>query len=191
MVICEFKDCEKQAVFGNPSEKAMYCAIHKEDSMIDVVSKRCTSCKLFQAKKRTNYLCIYCNPEKSNNRKSKENIVKEFLESNNFDFVHNKQIINDCCLKYRPDFLFDCGSYFVVLECDENEHSGYEKDCEIIRMNNISSGNRLPTLFIRYNPDLKGIRQKKKHSKLLETLNTCLNFEMLLDPTPRYLFYSK
>jgi hypothetical protein len=30
--------------------------------------------------------------------------------------MNDKTFQNDCCLKYRPDFLFDCGSYFLILE---------------------------------------------------------------------------
>ncbi len=56
-------------------------------------------------------------------------------------------------------------------------------------MNNISSGLGLPTLFIRYNPDLKGIPKKTKHTKLLEVLLSNLNLELLEDPSPIYLFY--
>jgi hypothetical protein len=119
----------------------------------------------------------------------KEHKVKTLLEEKNFEFAHNKQINNDCCLKYRPDFLFDCCSYFVVLEVDENAHKDYDKDCEIVRMNNISTGLGLPTLFIRYNPDLPGVKCKKKHRILIETLNKHLNKDVLEDPTPIYLFY--
>ncbi len=56
-------------------------------------------------------------------------------------------------------------------------------------MNNIISDIGLPTLFIRYNPDLKHVTKSKKHKKLLETLNTCLNLESLENLDPIYLFY--
>ena len=69
-------------------------------------------CRLFYVTKRTNYLCSYCNPEKSKLVKTKENRLRDFLTKNN----------NDCCLKYRPDFLIDSDSYFIIIECDENAH---------------------------------------------------------------------
>ena len=56
-----------------------------------------------------------------------------------------------CDLKTRPDFLWDCGTHFLVVEVDENKHTSYE--CDIPRMLNISQALGLPTFFIRYNPD--------------------------------------
>jgi hypothetical protein len=108
---------------------------------------------------------------------------------NNLKFIHDKQIKNDCCLKYRPDFLFDCDTYFVILEVDEDAHESYAQECEIIRMNNITIGLGLPTLFIRYNPDKVGIKKKEKHFELLKTLKEKINLQKLHDPSPIYLFY--
>ena len=155
--------------------------------MFDVVHKLCTSCNLFQVTKRNNFLCSYCSP----NQKAitKEKIIKDLLEKNGLNFIHNKQFPNDCCLKYRPDFLFACGSYYTALEVDENRHEHYPQDCEIIRMNNISFGLDLPVKFIRYNPDLPGVRTKQKHIKLMEVLEKWLNCKSLDDPNPVYLFY--
>jgi hypothetical protein len=113
----------------------------------------------------------------------------QFLVNNNFHFIHDKMITNDCCLKYRPDFLFDCGKYFLVLECDEDAHSQYDRQCEIVRMNNICIGLGLPTKFIRYNPDKKGVRINIKEKLLLKTLNEELNKDVLDDIEPIYLFY--
>jgi hypothetical protein len=75
------------------------------------------------------------------------------------------------------------------LEVDEDAHSGYDKECEIIRMNNICSGLGLPTLFIRYNPDKKGIEVIEKHQTLMEILDKNLNNDFLEDPTPIYVYY--
>lgn len=112
----------------------------------------CISCSLFGGvSKQNNYLCSYCNTDKPSRKKTKEERVKQLLLDNNLEFIHDKMITNVCCLKYRPDFLFDCVNYYLILECDENGHSQYEQSCEIIRMNNICIG--LPTKFIRYNPD--------------------------------------
>lgn len=113
--------------------------------------------------------------------------VKQLLEQHGIPFTHNKQIVNECCLKYRPDFVIDCGSYFVVLEVDENAHSGYEKECEIVRMNNICHVLVLPTKFIRYNPDNKNFTTKQKQAALIETLQACM--KKLDNVEPTYLFY--
>jgi hypothetical protein len=184
---CTQKECGSKASFGYSWGNPVYCSLHKSENMKDVVNKKCTSCGLFIVSKKNNYLCYYCVPFPR--LLKKEHKIKALLEEKGLKFEHNKQINNDCCLKYRPDFLLDCGTYFVVLEVDEDAHSSYDKDCEIVRMNNISTGLGLPTLFIRYNPDLPGVKCKKKHRILIETLTKCLSFELLEDPTPIYLFY--
>jgi hypothetical protein len=56
-------------------------------------------------------------------------------------------------------------------------------------MNNISIGLGLPTKFIRYNPDKKGIRINKKEEKLLKVLKDNMNKEFVEDLEPIYLFY--
>jgi hypothetical protein len=182
--------CNTQACFGHIGNKAQFCFTHKLDTMVDIVSMVCKSCNLFRVNKSTKYLCKYCNPIQNKKQKTRENRVKQLLEENNYIFIYDKSVRNnDCCFRYRPDFLFDCGTYFLVLECDEDAHSSYDKECEIIRMNNISISLGLPTKFIRYNPDLKGIAPKNKHSKLVETLNKYINLGFLDNPEPIYLFY--
>lgn len=147
----------------------------------------CASCRLFRVFKKTNYLCSYCNPDKKRSQKTKEIRVKELLESSNISFVHDKTVSNECCLKYRPDFVIDCVTYYIVLECDEDAHVQYDKECEIIRMNNISHSLGLPTKFIRYNPDKKGLKAEQKEDKLIKELKRLMkNFDNI---EPLYLFY--
>lgn len=147
----------------------------------------CISCRLFRVLKQTNYLCSYCN--ENNKVRTKENRVKELLDNYNINYINNKEFNNDCCLKYRPDFLIDCITYYLVIECDENAHNGYEKECELIRMNNISIGLGLPTKFIRYNPDKYGISQELKEKTLIETIGKYTGLEYINDIEPVYLFY--
>jgi hypothetical protein len=159
--------------------------------MIDVKSKKCKDCNLFQVNKRTNYLCSYCNPVKSNRIKTKENEVKELFELNNIEFIHDKQISNKCCYKYRPDFVIDCLYYYLIVEVDEYAHDSYDKECELIRMNNIQMSIGLPTKFIRYNPDKKGIRKNIKQKELLNMVKEWMKKKLgeLKTEEPVYLFY--
>ena len=75
------------------------------------------------------------------------------------------------------------------MECDENGHKRYEKDCEIIRMNNISTIVGLPVKWIRYNPDNKSFTKKHKEAGLLNTVQRFLNHEFLDNLDVEYLFY--
>jgi hypothetical protein len=72
---------------------------------------------------------------------------------------------------------------------DENAHRSYDQECEIIRMNNISSAIGLPVKFVRYNPDNKNYTKKEKEKLLLETIKNNSKFEYIEDISPIYLFY--
>jgi hypothetical protein len=78
----------------------------------------CKSCKLFGVSKRTNHLCSYCNPDKTVRRKTKENRVRDLLLKHNIPFVQDKVVQNDCCVKYRPDFLIEYSNYCIIVECE-------------------------------------------------------------------------
>ena len=159
--------------------------------MIDVVTKKCIECNLFSVKKINNYLCCYCNPVKTKKFKTKENEVKQLLELNNIQFIHDKQITNKCCYKYRPDFVIDCLYYYLIVEVDEDAHRSYDKECELIRMNNIQASIELPTKFIRYNPDKKEIKKNIKEKELMETVKEWMKKDIkeLKTEEPVYLFY--
>jgi hypothetical protein len=45
MTICNNENCSKKATFNFKGEKAKFCMIHKEESMVDVVNKKCITCK--------------------------------------------------------------------------------------------------------------------------------------------------
>lgn len=86
---------------------------------------------------------------------------------------------SECGVYNRPDFLFDCGTHFVVLEVDENAHAGYT--CELARMVNITSTLGMSTVFVRYNPD--GYKPARGHravgdAKRKEVLITVLQHNM-------------
>lgn len=111
------------------------------------------------------------------------------MEKNGIDATNDKVVRNGCCLKYRPDFVIDCNTYFLIVEVDENAHNAYEKDCETVRMNNIAHSLGLPTKFIRYNPDKKDFTKKHKEKELLVVINKFLNLNVLEDLEVVYLFY--
>lgn len=144
--------CGKRACFGYKDDaKPTYCNVDKKDRMIDIVHPRCSSCNLFRVHKK-NGLCGYCNPESMKRQKTSEMTLLKFLDDNKVEHVHNKSIGFECG-SYRPDFLIDCGTHYIVVENDENQHETYEQECEIVRMINIEQALGLRTIFLRYNPD--------------------------------------
>jgi len=185
--VCEHKKVkEKCTICGNcehntRKDRCIICTPNTKEL--------CISCRLFIVTKANDYLCSYCNVNKSKRNKTREMRVKELLDENKINYINNKEFSNECCLKYRPDFLIDCGSYFIIVECDEDAHSQYDKECEIIRMNNISVGVGLPVLFIRYNPDGRKVSKEEKEKVLIETINRCIGKEYIENIEPIYLFY--
>lgn len=63
------------------------------------------------------------------------------------------RVVDRSCNRRRPDFVWDAGSHYVVLECDEHQHRAYPGDCEHRRMWEVAQQLGLPTIFLRYNPD--------------------------------------
>lgn len=182
-------DCDLRASFGYDYKKPLKCLTHKNDDMLDVHHKRCFNCKLFRVNIKYKF-CNFCDPNKDTEIIRKEIIVKNLLNENNYKFTHNNQFSNDCKLKFRPDFLFQCCGYFLILEVDEFAHTSYETECEIKRMNDIILGLGLPTKFIRYNPDKVKINTQIKHEKLLKCLNEWLHKSLDdFDIETIYLFY--
>lgn len=168
------QDCDLRASFGYISFKPLKCLQHKKDDMIDVNHKKCGNCLTYRVNSKYKF-CNFCDPEKDIEIIRKEIVIKNLLNENDYKFTHNNQFPNDCKLRFRPDFLFKCAGYFLILEVDEFAHKSYEIECEIKRMNEIILGLGLPTKFIRYNPDKVKINQQIKHETLLKCLNEWLH----------------
>jgi len=99
--------------------------------------------------------CIQICPEikVSRNYKTKEKDVVDRIKEifPDFTWVSDKRIKDGCSLR-RPDLLLDIGSHVIIIEIDENKHSGYS--CENKRLMQLSKDlNHRPIIFIRFNPD--------------------------------------
>ena len=69
------------------------------------------------------------------------------------DWTADKTVSNGCSRR-RPDLLLDLGYQIIIVEIDENMHTGYDCSCENKRTMELSRdlGHR-PIVFIRFNPD--------------------------------------
>lgn len=181
--------CDTQASFNIKGMPPRYCVKHYDKkTMVNVVSKRCENCKKTIILSKYTY-CALCD-DKQRIFKKQEYRVRDFLELNNFEFVHNSRIDINTEIYYYPDFLFELSEFIIILEVDENKHIGYCKKKEVKRMNDIKDTLYKPVKFIRYNPDLNKITMEEKESKLLETINewTTKNIEEFNDDI-LYLFF--
>ena len=89
------------------------------------------------------------------NYKTKEKEVVDQITQTFADFtwVADKKVF-DGCSRRRPDLLLDLGSHVVIIEIDEDKHTGYECSCENKRIMQISQDlHHRPVVFIRFNPD--------------------------------------
>jgi hypothetical protein len=163
--------CGKQTCFGFLKDKKIICCKNcKKDGMIDLANIKCKlGCDTRASTKRYRGYCsrcfFYTFPDEpiTRNYKTKENIVVKYLNENfkeKYDSIEDRVIKGGCSLK-RPDKLYDFGSHVVVIEVDENRHSGY--NCENKRTMTIFQdiGNR-PCVFIRFNPDSYTTEEGKK-----------------------------
>ena len=190
---CQTDGCDTTASFGYILNKCLTCSAHKMADMVDVRSPRfiCDNCGLeWRKRDKTQTVCSYCK-EPGVKMKKKENIIRDILIANGYDnFIQDKACnVNGSCRRYRPDFLFDCGTHFVIVEVDEHAHQDYDSDCEIARMVAIHSNLGLDTVFIRYNPDKTGLRKIIKHKKLLEILGEKTKEKPKKSVDTVYLFY--
>jgi hypothetical protein len=89
------------------------------------------------------------------NYKTKEYEVVDFIQKSfpDFTWIADKKV-SDGCSRRRPDMLLDLGDQVVIVEVDENQHTGYDCSCENKRLMELSQdvGHR-PVVFIRFNPD--------------------------------------
>ena len=142
--------------------KALSCASHKLEGMVNVKAKLCKTfmCSTRVTKKYDGY-CLYCyihlfpDTPLSRNYKTKESAVTTFIKKNNpdYDFQIDKKIL-DGCSKRRPDLLLDLGYQIIIIEIDENKHANYDCTCENKRIMEISQDlAHRPIVFIRFNPD--------------------------------------
>ena len=124
----------------------------------------CVGCGLFVVTSQKKYRCFYCSGKTACKRKNKLSVFTVLKENfEDYSFSWNCTFSQDvmCALaKYRPDFAFDRGSYYVIVECDEDAHRQYDVSCERKRMYEITAGLGLPVVFIRYNPDSFSINGK-------------------------------
>lgn len=179
--------CKEYAIYGYGTHIA--CEKHKKDDMINFVEKQCSSCGLIQVLSEDSNKCKACDTVfKDKVNKVKEMEVKNFLDSNHYNYISHDKKIPYTDLLSRPDFLFygKDEKYFVILEVDEYQHEYKEQMCERIRMINISQVLGKPTIFIRYNPDrftvdneVHNLSQGKRRIVLSKWLNKLLNLDFL------------
>jgi hypothetical protein len=206
--ICTVVNCNKTAYFvdiNNPDIYPVRCENHKIDTDIKLVQRHCPNCNEEVAFPSDKNICMNCGKyrtilDSSFRVRFKENVIKDFLSSNNVAFVYDKQIPLSKN-KHRPDFLINSNFGKIILEVDEHQHKkghNYSQESEINRMKTICDDlltikSDQEILFIRYNPDkYTGIQYdtKERMNYLYLVLTTFINRGKLgIKTGVTYLYY--
>jgi hypothetical protein len=132
----------------------IHCEEHKTEEEENLCRRTCVECKELEICNEDGLCYEYCINAKmfKRSKHKKELRVKCLLQSEINQTMHSyDKSIDLACTKKRPDIVYDCGTHFVIVEIDENQHRYY--DCEINRILEITQSAGLPCIFIRYNPD--------------------------------------
>jgi hypothetical protein len=143
----DYPKCEH----GSKKSQCVHCSPHNA----------CTTCHSQHVPKKYRYFpqCTRCyyithpDVKARRNFKTKEMHMREELRDqfSDLDMIFDKQVSGGCSRR-RPDVVIEMLTHVVIVECDENQHSGY--NCENKRTMELFQdfGNR-PIVFIRFNPD--------------------------------------
>ena len=214
---CQEENCFEISEYG--IEEPTHCYLHQKNNHLCLLGQKCKKCNRDNELCNKEQICLtYCRPTElsiiaKKIIKKKEGLVLAYLDKYiKTDIIPvDDRIIDNSCVRRRPDRLYDCGSYFVVVEIDENQHkNGYYNGCtfdlkkqEYRRMAQILEALSLPVIFIRFNPDsfkIKGKKQIVNMQKRLDTLekwvSKCINLKWILGENEssiriKHLFYDE
>jgi hypothetical protein len=179
MIYVIHKKCKcgkSRPCFNNPGKTvAICCSECKTENMIDVINKKCngiinndktkSKCPYERfGNSKYNYYCTDC--FKYNfpldpltfkiRKKSKEIMVRDFINKNFGGFQHDKPLSTshcDCTVRRRIDHRKLIENTLLVIETDENQHKSYDKMNEETRYDDLYMAYSGKWIYIRFNPD--------------------------------------
>jgi hypothetical protein len=200
------EDCKDLATYGITEPK--HCEEHSTENEICLIAQKCKNCNKNDLLNREGLCITYCQPteihKKIKQEKVKEKTVLNYLDKYIKDLSvvsDDRQIPNSCGIKNRPDRLYDCGTHYLIIEVDENQHrgEGYLDTCELVRMINIQYALGMNCIFLRFNPDnfringkLQKVNMNERLKLLVKWIERCKEMkpEKELEPVRyKYLFY--
>jgi hypothetical protein len=212
---CSTKDCKEYATHG--FKDPVFCENHAEKDHYNLCERKCTnqSCPYPERLDILNRegLCVtFCSLIKRDQMmkthiKKKEEFIGNLLKTEiKQELSHRDQIIDSSCSKVRPDFVFDCGTHFVIIEVDEHQHKSYSNCGSTVEERQKMENKRMFMIFqsfggprvafIRYNPDVFRVNDKvvtmgdqKRHKCLLQWVKHYLKNQPENPLEVKYLFY--
>jgi len=189
--------------YNEPGKISPICCLTcKTNTMIDVNHKRCkniiegtSECPLKQrGNRKYKYYCTGCfqhlfptDPLTFQIRsKTKENAVRDFINSKFDGFHHDKTMETghcNCIVKRRIDHRKLIDGTLLVIETDENQHKSYDKMNEETRYDDLFMAYSGKWIYIRFNPDIylskSGKRKNPTLASRLEVLEEEINKQIV------------
>jgi len=198
---CQTDNCKEKAMFG--IKEPLHCETHRKKDEENMCLQECKTCKNIEICNKDGICFEFCiNSDLFKRGKHlKEIRIQKLLETEiKQEMFSCDKIIDSSCNKKRPDIVYETPDHFVIIEIDEDQHSSYEKQCEISRMKEITFAVGMPVFFVRYNPDdYKDSHNKKSKitkAKREEILLQWVKYTMKTPPNNEneflrvvYLFY--
>lgn len=188
MIVVKRRTCIEclleQATYNDPGKKAEYCRYCKKPEHINVVDKCKYEHCVRSGNKNYRYYCTFCfqhlfpdDPLTLNIKvKTKENQVRDFLNTEYDGFIHDQPIWTgdcDCSHRRRIDHRKLIGNTLLCIETDEFQHKNkkYNTSYEEVRYDDLYMVHGGKFIFIRFNPD-------KYIDSNGETIKTSLSFRL-------------
>ena len=199
-VECQEENCLEISEYGK--EEPIHCFLHQKKGELCLLGQVCKQCNRENELCNSEQICFtYCRPNELSIMakkiiKKKEGLVLSYLDKNIKTDIKpiDDRIIDASCVKRRPDRIYDCGSYFVIIEIDEYQHKSYSNSCSydakkqelrrMVQIHEALSNGMMPVIFLRFNPDnfrVKDKIQKVNMQKRLEILSKWLLYCLKLD----------
>ena len=153
---CEY--CDEKAVCG-PNFTNKYCIQHPTWFSDYLGLQQCKKCNNQMIISSQDNLCELCNLDFRKTRilKYQESLMRILDEDEDLKSrvtSTDKRINGGKDGLERPDRVYDCSNYIIIVECDEDQHKGSTKEEELIRMRKIAQWYKpRPVYFIRWNPN--------------------------------------
>jgi hypothetical protein len=105
---------------------------------------------------------------------TKEIRVRNAINENFEGFIHDKPLYTgqcDCTMRRRIDHRKLIDATLLCIETDEYAHKGYDPKDEELRYDDLFMVHSGKWIFIRFNPDGKGVDMVDKLNRLIEEIH--------------------
>ena len=180
---CSREGCTQQYEFVVESETGTGAAAARKVCLAhappgyEIALKRL--CKYCDIREDVPFVCVSC---RQRMHKKEHAVVRHLRRTIDVPFVYDESPGFECTRK-RPDIRFETPTHDVIVEVDENQHRGYEEQCECARISEIvgAIGGK-SVVFVRYNPDgvrYGGIVQNVAAAERIDLLVETVKIELL------------